>query len=95
MGFSGSSDGKESACDVGDQGSIPGLGRYPGEGNGNPLQYSCLGNPMDRGSWLICMVLLHEKKNGSDRSYYFIFILEFCTDALLSQRDAELTWGFL
>ena len=46
-----SSDGKESACNVGDLGSIPSLGRSPGEGNGNPLQYSCLQNPMDRGSW--------------------------------------------
>ena len=43
----GGSDGKESACNVGVQGLIPGL-RSPGEGNGNPLQYSCLGNPMDR-----------------------------------------------
>ena len=46
-----SSVSKESACDVGDPGWIPGLGRFPGEGNGNPLQYSCLENPMDRGSW--------------------------------------------
>ena len=42
---------KESAHNAGDPGSIPGLGRSPGEGNGNPLQYSCLGNPMDRGIW--------------------------------------------
>ena len=41
------SDGKEFACSTGDLGSIPGLGRSPGEGNGNPLQYSCLENPMD------------------------------------------------
>ena len=47
LGFPGGSDGKESACNVGDLGSIPGLGRYPGEGNGNPLQYSCLENPID------------------------------------------------
>ena len=48
----GSSDGKASAYNVGDLGSIPGLGRSPGEGNGNPLQYSCLENPMDQGvSW--------------------------------------------
>ena len=47
-----SSDSKESACNVGDPVSIPGLGRSPGEGRGNPLQYSCLENPMDRGSWL-------------------------------------------
>ena len=47
----GSSVGRESACNVGDIGSLPGLGRSPGEGNGNPLQYSCLENPMDRGAW--------------------------------------------
>ena len=43
--------GKESACNAGDPGLIPGLERFPGEGNGNPLQYSCLENPMDRGVW--------------------------------------------
>ena len=47
----GGSDGKESACNAGDLGLIPGLGRCPGEGNGYPLQYSCLENPMDRGAW--------------------------------------------
>ena len=46
-GFPGGSDGKASACNVGDTGSIPGSGRSPGEGNGNPLQHSCLENPMD------------------------------------------------
>ena len=49
--FPGGADGKASAYTAGDPGSIPGLGRSPGEGNGNPLQYSCLGNPMDRGAW--------------------------------------------
>ena len=49
--ISGGSDGKESACNVGDSGLIPSLGRSPGEGNGNPLQYSCLDNPTDRGAW--------------------------------------------
>ena len=43
--------GKKSACNAGDLGSIPGLGRSPGEGNSNPLLYSCLENPMDRGAW--------------------------------------------
>ena len=52
LGFPGGSDGKVSAYNVGDPGSIPGSGRSPGEGNGNPLQYSCLENPMDRGAWL-------------------------------------------
>ena len=45
------SDGKESACKAGDPGSIPGSGRSPGERNGNPLQYSCLENSMDKGAW--------------------------------------------
>ena len=49
--FAGSSDGKESACNTGDVGSIPRLGRFPGEGNVNPLQYSCLENSMDGGTW--------------------------------------------
>ena len=49
MDFPGGSDGKVSAYNVRDPGSIPGLGRSPGEGNGNPLQYSCLENPMDGG----------------------------------------------
>jgi len=51
MGFPGGSDSKESACNAGDPSSIPGLGRSPGERNGNPLQYSCLENSMDRGAW--------------------------------------------
>ena len=51
MGFPGGSGGKESACYAGDLGSIPGLGRSLGEENGNPLQYSCLKNPTDRGAW--------------------------------------------
>ena len=42
---------KNAPANTGDMGSIPGLGKSPGEGNGNPLQYSCLGNPMDRGAW--------------------------------------------
>ena len=51
MGFPGSSTGKESTCNVRDLGSIPGLGRSPGGGHGNPLQYSCLENLMDREAW--------------------------------------------
>ena len=49
--FSVGSGGKESACNAGDSGSTPGLGRSPGEDNGNPLQYSCLDNSIDRGAW--------------------------------------------
>ena len=50
-GFPGGSDGKVSVYNAGDLGSIPGLGRFPGEGSGNPPQYSCLENPMDGGPW--------------------------------------------
>ena len=51
LGFPGGSDGTESACNAGDPGSVPGVGRSPGGGNGHPLQYSCLENSMDRGAW--------------------------------------------
>ena len=51
MGFPGGSDGEESACNAEDLGLTPGLGRHPGGGHGNPLQYSCLENPMDRAWW--------------------------------------------
>ena len=55
MGFHGGLDGKESNCNAGDLGSISGSGRSPGGGHGNPLQYPCLENPMDRGAWLQSM----------------------------------------
>ena len=51
MDFPGDLDGEASVSNVGDPGSIPGLGRSPGEASGNPLQYYCLENPMDRGAW--------------------------------------------
>ena len=51
MGFPGGSKDKASACNTGDLGSNPGSGRFPGDGNGNPLQYSCLENPMDGEAW--------------------------------------------
>ena len=51
LGFSGGSDGTESACNAGELGLIPGSGNSPGEANGSPLQYSCLENSMDRGAW--------------------------------------------
>ena len=50
-GFPDGSDSKESACKMGDLGSVPESGRSPGDGNGNPFQYSCLGNLMDGGAW--------------------------------------------
>ena len=51
VGFPGGSEVKASACNAGDLGLMPGLGRSPAEGNGNPLQYSCLENPVDGGAW--------------------------------------------
>ena len=51
LGFPGGSDSQESACNAGDLGSIPGLGRFPGGRHGNPRQYSCLENSMDKGVW--------------------------------------------
>ena len=59
--FPGGSEGKASACNVGDLGLIPGSGRHPGEGNGNPLQYSCLENPMDREAW---WATVHDRKES-------------------------------
>ena len=54
--FPGGSDGKESACNVGDPSLIPGSGRSPGEGNGKALKYSCLENSMDRGAWQVTVL---------------------------------------
>ena len=64
----GGSDVKESACNVGDPGSIPGSGRSPGEGNGNPLQYSCLENPMDRGTWWATIHAGHKEPDMTEAS---------------------------
>ena len=63
QGFPCGSDGKESTCNAGDLGSIAGLGRSPVEEHGNPLQYSCLENPMDRGAWWLWFM-------GSQRSFW-------------------------
>ena len=60
--FPGGTDGKASAYNAGDRGSIPGSGRFPGEGNGHPLQYSCLENPMDRGAWWAAVHVVTESR---------------------------------
>ena len=72
MSFPGGSDGKESACNAGDLGSIPGLRRSPGGGHGNPLQYSCLENPMDRGAW---QATVHGVTKGWTRLSDFTFLV--------------------
>ena len=66
LGFSDSSVGKESACNTGDPGSIPGLGRAPVEGKGYPLQYSCLENPMDRGAWWATVPSGHKESDTTE-----------------------------
>ena len=80
-GFPHSSVGKESACNAGDLGSIPGSGRFPGEGNGNPLQYSCLENPRDRGTW---WVTVHGVAKSQTRPSDFTFT--FTLVAMLSSQ---------
>ena len=66
-GFPGGSDGKESACNVGDLGSIPGSERSPGGGNGNPLQYSCLENSMGTGAWWATVLGGHKELDRIER----------------------------
>ena len=72
MGFPGGSDGKGSARNAGDLGSIPGLGKSPGEGNGNPLQYSYLENSMNGGAW---WATLHGVAKSQTRLSDFTFFL--------------------
>ena len=66
MGLSGGLDGKESACNAGDLGSIPGLGRSPGGRHGNSLQYSCLEHFMDRGAWWATVHGVTQSRIGRD-----------------------------
>ena len=70
LGSPAGSDGKESTCNAGDPGSTPGLGRSPGGGNGNPLHYSCLENPMDRGTWwaIVHWVIKSQIWGGGEQS---------------------------
>ena len=74
--FPGGSDGKESACSAGDLDLIPGSGRLPEEENGNPLQYSCLENPMDREAW---RATVHSVAKSWTQLSNFTFFLSFFT----------------
>ena len=69
----GGSDHKASACNVGDLGSIAGWRRSPGEGNGNPLQYSCLENPMDRGAWWVTVRGVSKRLDTTERFHSLHF----------------------
>ena len=82
-GFPSGSEVKASACNVGDLGSIPGSGRSPGEGNGNPLQYSCLENPMDRGA---CWATVHGVTKSQTR------LSDFTHSALLTMLKPLTVW---
>ena len=92
-GFPGGSEVKASACNVGDLGSVPGLEGSPGEGNGNPLQYSCLENPMDGGAW---WDTVHRVAKSQTRLSYFTFTLllgrKVMTnlDSIFKSRDITL-----
>ena len=77
MGFPGGSDSKESACNAGDPGSIPGVGRSPGEGNGKPLEYSSLENPMDSGAWWATIRAVTKSRTRlSKEHFHFHFMIE-------------------
>ena len=75
MGFPGGSEGKVPACNEGDPGSIPGLGRSPGEGNGNPLQYSGLENPMDGGAWQVTVHGGHKESDTTEQLHFFTYMI--------------------
>ena len=90
QGFPGGSDGKASTHNVGDLDSIPGLGRSPGEGNGNPLQYSCLENSMDRGAW---WVAVHGVAKSRTRLSDFIFSFHFhALEKEMATHSSVLAW---
>ena len=77
-GFPGGAEVKASACNVGDPGSIPGSGRSPGEGNGNPLQYSCLENPMKGGAWWATVHGVAKSRTRLSDKQLIDKIIEFC-----------------
>ena len=85
MGDFSGSDGKESAVNAGDLGSVPGLGRSPGGGNGNPLQYFCLDNSMDRGAWWA--TVYESERVGHDRVANSFIFKTICSSGNEMERD--------
>ena len=77
FGLSYGSGSKNSACNVGDLGLIPGLGRSPGEGNSNPFQYSCLENLMDRGAWWATVHAVAKESDTTERLTFVYLVLLF------------------
>ena len=89
-GFPGGSEVKVSAWNAGDPGSIPGLGRSPGEGNGNPLQYSCLENPMEGGAW---QAAVHAVTESQTRLSDFTFTFPFhALEKAMATHSSVLAW---
>ena len=78
LGFPGGSDGKESTCNAGALGSIPGLGKSPGEGHGNLLQYSCLENSKERGAWWATVNVVSESDTTEHTHNFIICLNSFC-----------------
>jgi len=91
LGFPGDSDGKESACSAGDPGLIPGLRRSSREGNGYPLQYPCLENPIDRGAWQAVVHVIAES-DMTERLTLFTFTIDI--EQLLFKAKFEFNDGF-
>ena len=89
MGFPGGSEVKASACNAGDLSLIPGSGRSPGEGNGNPLQYSCLENPMDGGAW---WATVHGVAKSRTWLSNFTFTFFFQGQSPFSPNSTTLCW---
>ena len=89
QGFPGGSDGKESACNAGDMGLIPGLGRSPGEGNDYPLQYSGLENSMDRGTW---QATVHGVTKNWTRLSNFHYVIKQVTSTLATSCEELTHW---
>ena len=85
-----SSVGKESACSAGDPGLIPGSGRSPGEGNGNPLQYSSLGNPMDRGAWQATVHRIARVRHDCATNFLSFLLILFPYRSLQSTEQSSL-----
>ena len=91
MDFPGGSDGKASVYNAGDPGSSPGLGRSPGGGNGNPLQYYCLENPMDRGAWQATgQGVAKSRTRLSDFTHFTIDSLGLLSGSMVKNSPAQV-----
>ena len=86
LDYPGDSDGKASVYNVGDLGLIPGSGRFPGEGNGTPLQYSCLENPMDGGAWCRLLSMGHKELDMTEQLHSLTVSMVSLTPYLVLQR---------